>query len=157
MLITQTGIKKLTFMAEKFKYIASVHLLLIKDEKILLSRRFNTGFQDGNYSLPAGHMDGNETVQEAMVREAKEEIGITIKPEDLHVVHTMHRPTSNGEAFNFFLKAGTWQGEPTNMEPNKCDDLSWFSLNSLPENLVPYIRHGLSQTMNDITFSNFNQ
>ncbi|HIE41446.1 MAG TPA: NUDIX domain-containing protein, partial [Candidatus Aenigmarchaeota archaeon] len=68
---------------ERFKIIPTVYLVLIKDNKILLSRRFNTGFHDGEYSFPAGHLDGNETLIQAMVREAKEEIGIELKPEDL--------------------------------------------------------------------------
>ena len=61
---------------ERHKLIPSVYLVLIKNNKILLLRRFNTGFMDGYYSLPAGHVESNETLTSAMVREAKEEIGM---------------------------------------------------------------------------------
>ncbi|MDZ8089199.1 MAG: NUDIX domain-containing protein [Nostoc sp. DedQUE12b] len=61
-----------------FKLIPASYLILIKDEKILLIRRFNTGYEDGKYSVVAGLGDGNETFVQAVVREAKEEVGIDL-------------------------------------------------------------------------------
>ena len=58
---------------ERFKLVVAVHLILIENGKILLLRRYNTGYEDGNYSLVAGHIDGNESVIQAMQREALEE------------------------------------------------------------------------------------
>ena len=54
---------------ERFKIITAAHLFLLKDQAILLSRRCNTGYEDGKYSVPAGHLDGNESVIQAMVRD----------------------------------------------------------------------------------------
>ena len=88
---------------KRFKLIPTSHLILTKNDKILLLRRFNTGYEDGNYSVIAGHLDGNETFIQAMVREAKEEGGINIKPEDLEVVHVMHRKEPNEERIDFFI------------------------------------------------------
>ena len=47
---------------QRFKMIGSSYLLLIENNKILLSRRFNTGYEDGKYSLPAGHVETGETL-----------------------------------------------------------------------------------------------
>ncbi len=136
---------------ERFKLIPTSHLILIKNDKILLLRRFNTGYEDGNYSVIAGHLDGNETFTQAMVREAKEEGDINIKTEDLEVVHVMHRKEPNQERIDFFIMAKTWEGEPKIMESDKCDDLGWFELNNLPKNTIPYIKQAIDN-IKDKTF-----
>jgi len=127
---------------DRFKIIPTSHLILVKDGKILLLRRFNTGWSDGQYSVVAGHLDGNETFLQAMIREAKEEAGIELSQEDLEVVHVVHRK-SNEERIDFFILAKRWKGEPRNMEPNKCDDLNWFEMDRLPDNTIPYIRQAI--------------
>jgi 8-oxo-dGTP diphosphatase len=138
---------------ERFKLISAVHLFLIKDGKILLLRRFNTGYEDGNYSVPAGHLDGNEVVTEAMIREALEEACVQIKPEDLKVIHVMHRKKSDREGIDFFLTAKVWEGNIKIGEPNKCDDLSWFPLDDLPKNTVPYVRFAIQNYRDNIFYS----
>ena len=57
---------------ERFKLVPAAYLVIVREGKILLLRRFNTGFEDGNYSMIAGHLEGNETFIQAMVREARE-------------------------------------------------------------------------------------
>ncbi|HEX5498069.1 MAG TPA: NUDIX domain-containing protein [Thermomicrobiales bacterium] len=129
-------------MQKRFMFASAVHLFLFNDEKVLLSRRFNTGYEDGRYSVIAGHLDGDEEVKTAAIREAAEEAGIDIAPADLSVVGVMHRK-SDDERVEFFLVAKRWRGEIANMEPNKCDDLSWYALDRLPTNMVPYVRRAL--------------
>jgi len=139
---------------ERFKLIASVYLLFVKDGKILLLRRANTGYEDGNYSLVAGHLDAHESLTHAVVREAKEESGVDIDPNDIEVKTTMHRK-QNDERVDFFFEAKKWRGEPKNTEPDKCDDLSWFALNNLPVNTIPYIRQAIDCYRKDIIYSEF--
>ena len=127
---------------QRFKLIASVYVMLIRDGKILLLRRFNTGYEDGNYGLVAGHLDGDEKATDGMMREASEEAGIVLKAENLKMVHVMHR-RQDDERIDFFFMAEKWEGEIENKEPGKCDDLSWFSLDSLPENTIPYIKNAI--------------
>lgn len=136
---------------EKFKLRSAVYLLPIKDDKVLLSKRFNTGWMDGKYSLISGHIDGNETVFEAMVREAWEEAGLKIDPKDLIPGTVIHRK-SDVEYIDFFFVVKKWQGIPTIKEPNKCDDLSWYPLDNLPDNLLPFIVEAINNYQNKIAF-----
>jgi len=101
-------------------------------------RRFNTGYEDGNYSFPAGHVEEGESFKETAVREAKEEIGIDVKLEDISLAHVMHRVPLG--RISVFMKAEKWEGVIRNIEPEKCDDLSWFNLDVLPKNTIPYIK-----------------
>jgi len=125
--------------------------LPIKDNKVLLSRRFNTGWMDGKYSLISGHIDGNETVFQAMVREAWEEAGLKIKIKDLIPATVIHRK-SDVEYIDFFFVVKKWQGTPTIKESNKCDDLNWYPLDNLPKNLLPFIVKALKNYQNKTAF-----
>ncbi len=137
---------------ERFKTISSSYLILIKNRKILLLRRFRTGYEDGKYSLPAWHVEEGETLREAAAREIKEEIGLLIKPEDFELVHIMHRKGDDIRV-DFFFTAKKWKGVPANMELNKCDDLRWFSLTKLPVNTIPYIRKAITNYQEKILYS----
>ena len=132
----------------------TIHLFFLRGDQILLLRRFNTGFRDGEYSVPAGHLDGGETVLEAGVREAKEETGVDLTIDDMTFSTVMHR-IEDVERVDFFFQAGAWTGEPFNAEPDKCDDLRWFDLNHLPENTVPYVRQALRNHLAGIPFSEY--
>ena len=140
---------------DRFTFLATVNIFLIKDNKILLIRRANTGFFDGSYEAPAGHIDGGEPVRKAAVREAFEEVGVTIDPENLRVVHVMHRYGEKAERIEFFLVAEKWEGEPQNKEPDKCDDIGWFSLDDLPTNMVPKSKYALEQYLAGNIFSEY--
>ena len=143
---------------DRFKLGPYVALILRKDDKILLIRRFQTGVMDGFYSCAGGGIDGDEPVTHAMIREAQEEIGITLKKEDLKIVHVLHTKQGqggDGETIGFFVEATEWQGEPQNMEPHKHDDVAWFALNDLPCNTRPALVHVLDMINNNIFFSEY--
>ena len=72
------------------KITAAAFLLLLRGNEVLLIRRYNTGFADGYYSLPAGHVEANENYTNCLLREAKEEIGIQLDPKNIMPVHIQH-------------------------------------------------------------------
>jgi 8-oxo-dGTP diphosphatase len=119
---------------ERFKVIVAVYLLIERDGKILLMRRANTGYMDGMYGFPAGHHDGGEDIKQAAAREAHEELGITIDPNDLDFAFLIHRPfASDGDRLDTYFSVKKFSGDLCNMEPEKCDDLNWYSIDALPE------------------------
>ena len=130
-------------MSGHFTFIAASYLFLIRDGKILLQRRYQTGFEDGNYGVPSGHLDGMETVREGCAREMKEEIGIDLNLDHVQIVHIMHRKKTKDERFDFFCTTNKYEGEIKNCEPHKCDDLSWFAINDLPVNTIDYVQKAI--------------
>lgn len=143
---------------DRHKAVPASYLVLLNDGKILLQRRFNTGYMDGNYGLPAGHVDKGESFTECIIREAQEEIGVELVPQDLKVAHIMHRFSGTdwgdlGYRIDLFFVAEKWQGNIEIKEPDKCDDLQWFDLANLPENIIPYIKLALENIKNKIFYS----
>jgi 8-oxo-dGTP diphosphatase len=132
----------------------AVHLFLLREDHILLLRRCNTGYEDGNYSVPAGHIDGGETITQAAIREAQEEVGVEIPLSALTVVGVMHRKLDD-ERVDFFLATTVWAGEPTNCEPGKCDTLAWFPMQALPVNTILYVRRALENYWQGVWFDEF--
>ena len=126
----------------RFKLIPESHLFVVRDDQILLLRRCNTDYEDGKYSVVAGHMEDGETAREAICREAREEAGIELSPDDLEFAHVVHR-ADRGQRVGFFFAARRWRGEPRNREPHKADDFGWFPLQDLPDNTVPYVRRAI--------------
>jgi 8-oxo-dGTP pyrophosphatase MutT (NUDIX family) len=143
----------------RFKLVSAVHLFLVRDGRVLLLRRRNTGYEDGSYSVVAGHLDGDEEVVEAAAREALEEIGVVIAAADVRVVGVMHRRGEVGgvgdERINFFLSTACWIGEVVNSEPEKCDDLLWADPLHLPANVVPYVRRAIANGRQGLWFDSF--
>jgi len=146
---------------KRHKIVPASYLILIKNHKILLLRRFNTGYRDGQYSLVAGHLHQKESFIKAAIREAKEEANVSIKKSELRVAHVMSRyePKNNkadlADRIDVFFLAKKWLGKIKNMEPNKCDDLSWFPMNKLPKNTIPYIKLAIDNIRKNKFYSEF--
>jgi 8-oxo-dGTP diphosphatase len=138
---------------ERFTLIPSAYLLVRRDNEVLLLPRANTGYMDGNYSLVAGHLEADESAKAAMAREAKEEAGITINPDDLQLVHTGHR--YNRSRIDLFFEATQWDGEIMNVEPDKCDDLSWYPLGKLPDTTIPFVRFVLDAVVRGLIYTEY--
>lgn len=141
-------------MNQRATFPVTVHLFFFRENQVLMIRRFNTGFADGQYSVPAGHLDGGETVVAAAMREALEEVGVRMEPQNLQYASVMHR-LDGDERVDFFVHVQKWEGEPVNAEPEKCDDIRWASVDDLPANTIPYIRRALRNHRDGIKFDEF--
>lgn len=112
--------------------VPSVYVLLRRAGKIVFVLRSNTGYMDGKYCLPAGHVEGLESFSQAAVREAMEEVGIGLSPKQLRHIHTMHRNNGDHVRVDVFFEADGWAGDPVNNEPEVHGELVWFDESNLP-------------------------
>ncbi|MFF0458682.1 NUDIX domain-containing protein [Nocardia africana] len=141
-----------TTRTERHKVTGDVHLLLRRGDEVLFGLRENTGYEDGAWHLPAGHLEADESVVDALVREADEEIGVCIAREDVRFAHLMHNSSSGGRMALFFL-VDRWEGGPENREPEKCGALGWFPIDNLPNRMIDYCRAALEHIAADRQFS----
>ncbi len=128
----------------------AAYIIPRRGNEVLLSLRKNTGYMDGNYSLVAGHIEARETIEEGIIREAREEAGIGLTPDQLKFVFLQHRQSDEeiDEYIDVFFEVSQWQGEFTNMEPEKCGGLDWYDIGELPENTIPEVADVLKNYRN---------
>ena len=123
-------------------------LLLRKDNKLLLAMK-KRGFGTGKYNGVGGKINPSETPEEAMIREAEEEICIT--PTEYYKVGNVDfLEFYKGEKVNlvFHLYVATdWVGEPKESDEMKPE---WFDIDKIPydqmfpddEYWLPYVLEG---------------
>ena len=105
----------------------------------------------GEYELPGGHVDVGEDLMHAMAREAKEELLIIIKEENLKISHILHH--YNGDRVNFILTTDVYEGIPSVGEPDKCEKIEWFNINNLPTNTAMKVKKSIEEINKGIFYS----
>jgi 8-oxo-dGTP pyrophosphatase MutT (NUDIX family) len=128
----------------------------MKNSQVLLQRRFQTGWMDGFYSLPAGHTEDSEPFSATLAREIKEEIGITLDEKATNIAHISHRYAApDYQIVDAFFVCKAWVGEPSICEKDKADELLWCDIATLPENTIPYIKTALQYIHEGIPYSEY--
>ncbi|MGW0661002.1 NUDIX hydrolase [Streptodolium elevatio] len=141
--------------AVRHSTVIGVHLVLRSNRGVLLGLRHNTAFGDGQYHLCAGHLEAGESVLSCAVREAREETGVELHPDDLSLVHTLHHfdPDDGRTRLQVFLEASRWTGEITLREPECCAGWRWFPDDALPTNTVAYTADALTAIKYGIAYA----
>ncbi|MDR1689186.1 MAG: NUDIX domain-containing protein [Clostridiales bacterium] len=142
----------------KLKALSAIFPVILRNDegsvKILLHRRQNTGYQDGKWDISgSGHVDEGETATEAVVRECKEELGITVNPDNLEFIHLSQRFLTDRTYYDIYFIVKAYGGEPAIMEPDKCSDLKWFNIDSLPHDIIECRREDILHYLNGIPYS----
>jgi 8-oxo-dGTP diphosphatase len=136
-------------MTDRFRVVPAAYVVFRRDREghaeVLLQLRRGTGYMDGFWAMAAaGHVEADESVLEAAGREAAEELGVGVDPDDLMPLCAMHRTGGNhqpiDERVDFFFELRRWRGEPRLVEQDKAADLRWFRLGALP---APVVSHEL--------------
>ncbi|MBV9024858.1 MAG: NUDIX domain-containing protein [Streptomycetaceae bacterium] len=142
-------------MKDRYQSIVDVYVLLRRpDGGILLMERVNTGYADGQLCPPSGHLEEGESVIGGAIREAREEVGVSLTEADLEFIHVVHHRNAERQGrIGFFFLAQHWEGEPNNQEPHKCARLQWADPADPPPNTVPYTAAALAQITRALPFS----
>lgn len=125
-----------------FQLIVDIHLLLLNGGDLLLGRRANTGYGDGAYEPPSGRLAERETLVEAAVRVAAEQVGIALDPARVSLAHVLHDVSGAGR-MAFFLTADGQDGGPSPMPlagSGSYSDFGWYPLTDLPANMIDRAR-----------------
>lgn len=131
-------------MEEKYYSRLAVNLVLTRinngRKEILLQLRQNTGYMDNMYDFAcSGHVDKGESYTQALIREAKEEIGISINENDLVFLAVNHN--YQADHVQLFFSTKSYEGEPIICESDKCGGLLWSDTDNLPSNIIPYVKN----------------
>jgi 8-oxo-dGTP diphosphatase len=129
------------------RVVVDVILLLMRNGRILLRERANTGYGDGAYEPPSGELAGRETIVETAIRVARK-AGIVISAENVSFAHVMHDVSGTGR-IGFYLSVSGWAGEPTS------PDARWFPVGDLPTNMLDRVRVALRNHAGGMRFSTY--
>ena len=135
--------------------VPSICVVVRDGSKTLLILREHTGWKDGEYVVPSGHVEANETFKQAAVRETLEEVGLQVKPEDLKYLLTVHRQSPSSTRIDVYFETIKWSGTARNMEPKIHAEVKWFDIANLPDNVADYIKFGLDNIRAGNTYAEF--
>lgn len=136
----------------RFSVVPAAYLVLTREGRsgieVLLQLRGATGYMEGWWACgAAGHVESGEPADLAVVREAAEELGITVDPAGLHLATVLQRGCVLGgpieQRIDLFFVTSDFAGKPSITEPDKAVDLRWWPLTDLPELVVPHERQVL--------------
>jgi 8-oxo-dGTP diphosphatase len=133
---------------QRRRVVVDVILLLVRNGRILLRERANTGFGDGAYEPPTGQLAERETIVETVVRVARAEAGVVISAENVSLAHVMQDVSGSGR-IAFFLTVAGWEGEYTSPE------VRWFGVGNLPTNMLDRSRVALRNYAEGMRFSTY--
>jgi len=134
-------------VAPRRRVVVDVILLLMRNGRILLRERANTGYGDGAYEPPSGELADRETIVETAIRVASA-AGIAIGGENVSLAHVMH-DVSGGGRIAFFLSVSGWAGQ------SASPDVCWFPVGDLPTNMLDRARVALRNYADGMRFSTY--
>lgn len=126
--------------------LVGIGVIIKKGNKILLLKRSQrVSHGRGEWALPGGWLELGETFEEATIREVKEEAGLKIKnPRFVAVFNErgyLEKDKKHIACLVFVVNFGG--GQPKNLEPEKCEEIGWFTLDNLPTPLFKETKKAL--------------
>jgi 8-oxo-dGTP diphosphatase len=119
--------------------------------KVLLVK--NVG--NGSWSLPGGAVEKDETLEQAAIREVKEETGLDVKVYGIVAINECKFKKSQNHAIFFIFRAELIGGEIAIQRPDEISEVAWIDINKVDE-LMPFYSYGFQKLIagNEITYIN---
>ena len=138
-------------MNETRAKVVQIVQMVLRDHRnhVLLLQRANTGFLDGHFTLPGGHVEAGEEIIAAAVRECREETRIKVLDAEVKLV----MPYQGG--VDYVVMANEWSGTAAIGEPESCSSIGWFPTHALPNQATDVVRTALKLVERGITFHQY--
>lgn len=119
-----------------------IGVYIIKDGKLLLGERIGS-HQKNTFCAPGGHLEFGESWEECAKRETTEETGLEIENVRFLGVTNDVMPKDKKHYITIAMVADWKNGEPENLEKNKCLGWKWYALENIPENKSAFLENFL--------------
>ncbi len=116
----------------KKKTIIATAGIIQERDKFIITQRLNNVPLPLQWEFPGGKLEQGESPEQCIMRELKEEIGVTVKVEKL--VDVCFYPYDHGDVVLIFYKCSIVEGTP---EPIECKDVKFISATEFSDYKFP--------------------
>lgn len=135
--------------------IIKARLVLEQSGKVLLLAQ--TSENGGKFTLPGGTVEDAEYTKSTLIRECQEEIGITLAPDDLSLIHVLHKKKGKENRITIYFSAKHYKGNLIALETEKFRGVTWCKMERLPLKTSATVKHVISQILKGTRYSEFSK
>ena len=136
----------LTTDHKKLQLVVSIALIDNHDQ-ILISKRPEKKHLSGYWEFPGGKVEKNETPENAIIREVKEELNVNINNKCIAPLSFSEFNYKKFQLLLLLYVCRRWEGEPTSMEKN---EIKWVKANMLRHFKMPPADDSLIYSLQDL-------
>jgi 8-oxo-dGTP diphosphatase len=118
-------------------------VFIVRDGLLLMQKR--AGMHGiGTWCIPGGHIEFGEAPEQTVIREAKEEVGVSIATARIvAITNDVFHESGKHYVTLWLLADGIGDEEPV-PQPGEASEVGWFPLDALPSPLFPPLENLLN-------------